>query len=89
MIPLRSGVGPLPFCLLDADEDGRWRAFSITDCVEFCRARVGVGRNPFVGGGDTRPPVFDSAKVPCIGEDAIDGDITFELVTTVLDESIN
>jgi hypothetical protein len=81
----RSG-GPtaLPFGLLEADEDGRWRAASMTDCVEFCLALAIVFRLPFVGTGEARPKVFESAKVLCIGEEAREGDIAFEWIVAVL-----
>lgn len=73
----KSAVPPFaPLGLLDADEAGRWRELSTADCVEFCLARPIEGLPTFPGPGDIRPD-FASAKVPTIGDDAIDGDIAF------------
>jgi hypothetical protein len=45
----------VPFGLLDEEEDGRARALSTTDCVEFCLALTAAGLPPFVGTGEVRP----------------------------------
>lgn len=51
-----SGVpAVVPFGLLDEEEDGRARALSTMDCVEFCLALTVVGLLPFAGTGEVRP----------------------------------
>lgn len=76
-----SGLGvEVPFGLFDADDVG---LLSTTDCVEFCLARGAAGLPPFVGGGDGLLS-FESGKVFRMGEEAIAGDIAFDVTVLFL-----
>ena len=75
----RSGVEvPLGF-----DTEFCLAGSAATDWVEFCLARDEAGL-PFAGRGDTRPEVFVSGNVLRIGEEAIDGDIAFDVIVLFL-----
>jgi hypothetical protein len=75
----------VPFGLLDEEDEGRARAFSTIDCVEFCLALAAAGLPPFVGTGEMRPRLFESAKLLWMGDEAKDGDMALDIVTAVLD----
>ena len=45
----------VPFGLFDEEEDGRARALSTTDWMEFCLTLAAVGLPPFVGTGEVLP----------------------------------